>query len=70
MSTLKELTSEKHREAESQPFLKSIFAGNVDRKKYSEYLYQLLMVYNVLENKADCPTATLLEPVAVVVFAA
>jgi len=53
MTTLKELTSEKHREAETQPFLKSIFAGNVDRKKYSEYLYQLLIVYNVLENKAD-----------------
>jgi heme oxygenase len=53
MNTLKELTSEKHREAENQPFLKTIFAGNVDRKRYSEYLYQLLYVYNVLENKAD-----------------
>ena len=53
MTTLKELTAEKHKEAENQPFLKTIFAGNVDRQKYSEYLYQLLYIYNVLENKAD-----------------
>jgi hypothetical protein len=36
MSTLKELTADKHREAESQPFLKTIFAGNVDEAKYTD----------------------------------
>jgi heme oxygenase (biliverdin-producing, ferredoxin) len=53
MQTLKELTTDKHREAESQPFLKSIFAGNVDVDKYTDYLYQLLHVYQILEFYAD-----------------
>jgi len=53
MSTLKELTAEKHKEAESQPFIKSIFAGKVDKEKYIDYLYQLLYVYKILENLAD-----------------
>ena len=53
MSTLKELTADKHREAESQPFLKTIFTGNVDEAKYTDYLYQLLLVYQTLENYAD-----------------
>lgn len=53
MSTLKEMTADKHREAESQPFLKTIFAGNVDVDKYTDYLYQLLHVYQVLEFYAD-----------------
>lgn len=53
MSTLKELTADKHREAESQPFLKTIFEGKVDVDKYTDYLYQLLHVYQVLEFYAD-----------------
>lgn len=53
MSSLKELTADKHREAESQPFLKSIFAGKVDVPKYTDYLFQLLHVYQVLEFYAD-----------------
>jgi len=53
MSTLKELTAEKHKEAESQPFIKSIFAGEVDYFKYVDYLYQLLYVYRVLEELGD-----------------
>jgi len=53
MSTLKELTAEKHSEAETQPFLKSIFEGNVNVDKYTSYLYQLLYVYQVLEFYGD-----------------
>lgn len=53
MSTLKELTAEKHKEAESQPFIKSIFAGEVDKAKYIDYLYQLLCVYKKLEQYGD-----------------
>ena len=49
MSTLKELTLEKHKEAEEQPFIKSIFKGQVDRAKYIDYLYQLLVLYQSLE---------------------
>jgi len=52
MSSLKELTAVKHKEAESQPFIKSIFAGTVDNRKYAEYLYQLLCVYGALESHA------------------
>ena len=53
MSTLKELTAEKHKEAESQQFIKSIFAGEVDYFEYVDYLYQLLYVYKVLEELGD-----------------
>ena len=53
MPTLKELTAEKHKEAESHPFIKSIFAGEVDYFKYIDYLYQLLYIYRVLEELGD-----------------
>ena len=36
--------------AESQPFIKSIFENNVDKEKYTDYLYQLYMVYFHLEG--------------------
>ncbi len=53
MSTLKELTSAKHAEAEQQPFIKSIFAGNVDKEKYTDYLFQLMVLYGAMEQFAD-----------------
>jgi len=53
MSTLKELTWEKHKEAESQPFIKSIFANQVNADNYIDYLYQLRLVYSVMEAHAD-----------------
>lgn len=53
MSTLKELTWAKHQEAESQSFIKSIFKGNVDENKYIDYLYQLRLLYDKLENLGD-----------------
>lgn len=53
MSTLKELTKEKHTIAESQAFIKSIFDNNVDKEKYTDYLYQLYHVYYQLENCGD-----------------
>ena len=49
MSTLKDLTLNKHREAEEQSFIKSIFKGRVNRNKYIDYLYQLLVLYQNLE---------------------
>lgn len=52
MNTLKELTAEKHREAENQPFIKSIFSGKVDSLKYANYLYQLIFVYGAIEGAA------------------
>lgn len=53
MSSLKELTAEKHAEAETQSFIKSIFAGNVDKQKYTDYLGQLVVLYGALESFAD-----------------
>jgi heme oxygenase len=53
LSTLKELTADVHAEAESQPFIKSIFAGNVDKDKYTSYLYQLVHVYSLIELLAS-----------------
>ena len=53
MSTLKELTWEKHKEAEDQPFIKSIFKGQVDKYQYTDYLYQLRILYTKLEILGD-----------------
>jgi heme oxygenase len=53
MSTLKELTAEIHAEAESQPFIKSIFDGTVDPVEYAKYLYQLAPVYHIIEREAS-----------------
>ena len=52
MSTLKEQTYEKHKEAETQPFIKEIFQKRVDKNKYAEYLYQLHLIYHAMENIA------------------
>jgi len=53
LSTLKELTAEVHAEAENQPFIKSIFAGNVNKDKYTSYVYQLMNLYSLLETYGD-----------------
>lgn len=50
MITLKEATAEKHRIAESLPFIQSIFKGEVDTYKYTDYLYQLHFIYYTLES--------------------
>jgi heme oxygenase len=63
MATLKEQTSEKHKEAETQPFIKSIFQKNVDKDRYAEYLYQLYLIYHAMENLA-APKFNLLDDIA------
>ena len=50
MATLKEQTHEKHKEAETQPFIKEIFQKRVEKSKYAEYLYQLYLIYHAMEN--------------------
>ena len=47
---LKEATAEKHREAESLPFIKSIFEARVDKDQYADYLFQLGLIYYFLEE--------------------
>lgn len=53
MSILKEKTAEIHALAESQPFIKTIFAGNVDKNKYTSYVFQLTHLYSMLETLGD-----------------
>ena len=53
MITLKEATAEKHKIAESLPFIQSIFKGEVDTYKYTDYLYQLYFIYYTLESHAS-----------------
>ena len=51
--TLKEATADLHKEAESLPLIRSIFAGKVDKQAYADYLYQLHLIYVTMEDIAD-----------------
>jgi heme oxygenase len=50
--SLKELTQEKHTEAENTEFAKLLLSGNISKEQYSNYLYQMLLIYNSLELSA------------------
>lgn len=52
MATLKELTAEKHKEAETHPFVKILFSGKIDPEFYATYLYNLYTCYNMVEALA------------------
>jgi heme oxygenase (biliverdin-producing, ferredoxin) len=47
--SLKELTHEQHRRAESRPFVKVLFSGNVNPKLYATYLKNQHPMYEILE---------------------
>lgn len=47
--SLKELTHEQHRRAETRPFVKVLFSGHVDPKIYGTYLINQHPMYDVLE---------------------
>ena len=50
--SLKELTAEAHKLAETQPFVKLIFSGNITKEEYAEYLVNQELVYATLETFA------------------
>lgn len=50
--SLKDLTYEQHRNAETQPFVKILFSGNIAPKLYATYLYNQHAMYNLLEAHA------------------
>jgi heme oxygenase len=50
--SLKELTAEAHRLAETQPFVKKIFSGNLTNEEYAIYLYNQYTAYEILESHA------------------
>lgn len=47
--SLKDLTQEQHRRAETRPFVKVLFKGDVDPKLYATYLKNQHLMYEVLE---------------------
>lgn len=47
--SLKELTHEAHRTAETQPFVKILFSGSIDPALYATYLYNQHKMYDILE---------------------
>lgn len=48
--SLKDLTSEKHQEAENTPFMQSVFAGNMTQDLWKDFCYQKTMIYRPLED--------------------
>jgi heme oxygenase len=50
--SLKELTAEAHKLAETQPFVKKIFSGNITKEEYATYLYNQYAAYEMLESHA------------------
>ncbi len=47
--SLKDLTHEQHRRAETRPFVKILFSGNINPLIYATYLFNQHKVYDVLE---------------------
>jgi len=49
---LKDLTAEKHREAESTPFMKAVFARTLPLTLWTDWTYQKAIFYNTIETAA------------------
>jgi heme oxygenase len=57
--SLKELTAEKHKAAESTPFMKAVFAKTLPKDIWIDWTYQKALFYNVIE--AQCKVAGYLD---------
>lgn len=70
--TLKEITKDLHHEAETTEFAKLLLSGKIDKHTYANYLYQLLLIYPVIElhNKqlGNLETLTGIERSAAICF--
>jgi len=51
--SLKEITKEKHAEAESTPFMKAVFARNLPHDLWIDWTKQKSLFYNVIEYHAE-----------------
>lgn len=51
--SLKELTADKHAEAETTPFMKAVFAGTMPKDVWTDYTYQKHSWYEVIEKRAE-----------------
>lgn len=47
--SLKDLTYEQHKRAETRPFVKTLFSGNIDPVLYATYLFNQHKMYDLLE---------------------
>ena len=47
--SLKEITKDLHHEAETTKFARLLLSGKIGAQEYANYLYQLLLIYNVIE---------------------
>lgn len=51
--SLKELTADKHRQAETTQFMKAVFAKNLPRGHWIDFTYQKTLFYSTIETAAD-----------------
>lgn len=51
--SLRELTSPKHREIEAMPFTQYMMSGKISSEDYAKYLFQMIQVYNAIEEIAS-----------------
>jgi heme oxygenase len=51
--SLKELTADKHAEAETTPFMKAVFAKTLPMNIWIDYTYQKLSWYSIIEQQAE-----------------
>lgn len=50
--SLKELTKDKHAEAESTPFMKAVFDKTLPREVWADFTYNKMIFYGAIEAKA------------------
>lgn len=50
--SLKELTADKHAEAETTPFMKAVFAQAMPKNIWTDYTYQKRAWYEIIEHRA------------------
>ena len=51
--SLKELTADKHAEAETTPFMKAVFAKNMPADVWTDYTYQKRSWYEAIEHRSQ-----------------
>lgn len=51
--SLRDLTKSSHNAAESTKFMKAVFAGNLPREVWADFLYQKSLFYNGIESCAE-----------------
>lgn len=50
--SLKELTAEKHKQAETTNFMKAVFAKKLPKDMWADFTYQKSLIYNAIEGVA------------------